>query len=88
MDAVPVLKHIVETVVPDRCRSAKSEAVGQFYESVTKGPAWAIERCAALVQDWVIEGVNTGKLWDEVEYVCLIYPTYQSLQLASFPSKY
>jgi hypothetical protein len=71
MNALAILEHIVKNVVPERCHAAKSEQVGSFYRDVLEDSGWAIGECVALVDDWVVERANTGKLRDKVEYVSL-----------------
>jgi hypothetical protein len=74
MDAHAVLSHIVRTVIPERCRTAKDDSVRAFYQRALDKPATTIAECKEALGEWVIKNAADGKLRDVAEYVSVSSP--------------
>jgi hypothetical protein len=86
MDPLAVLGHIVYTVVPERCESAKSDTVRDFYKHALTDPESYIQECKGSIATWVLEGAATETLRDPVKYVsCSHYSYHPQHPLRPFP---
>lgn len=71
MDAHAILGHIVTNVIPERCSSAKSDKVRNFYNQALDDPEAVIDDCKDLLHPWVMNSAQHGLLSNAVEYVYL-----------------